>query len=177
MSQKWSTRFGSGEHELSQWYYWYIVVHHEEPRTHCTSVGSDSGPKNFILIPNGSQGAISCSLYGYTSPDHPWRTTKSIMLNNLTGSITFFTSSLDRFTSVTCAQDGFAPICEVQGTSGGSANSSILWQMPVGFHAAGQWAQARFCLFHQAYSHQWRSFYSAVAVVVLFNIPQRSRHW
>ncbi|KAI4871611.1 hypothetical protein NFI96_000999 [Prochilodus magdalenae] len=35
-----------------------IVVHQEEPRTHCTSVGSDNGSKDFILIPNSSQGAV-----------------------------------------------------------------------------------------------------------------------
>ncbi len=35
-----------------------IVVHQEQPRTHCTSVGSDNGSKDFILIPNDSHGAI-----------------------------------------------------------------------------------------------------------------------
>ncbi|KAI9536432.1 hypothetical protein NQZ68_033691 [Dissostichus eleginoides] len=34
-----------------------LVVHQEEPWTHCTSAGSDIGSKDFILIPNGSQGA------------------------------------------------------------------------------------------------------------------------
>ncbi|CAI9538629.1 unnamed protein product, partial [Staurois parvus] len=29
-----------------------IVVHQKEPRTHCTSVGSDNGSKDFILISN-----------------------------------------------------------------------------------------------------------------------------
>ncbi len=31
-----------------------IAVHQEEPRTHCTSIGSDNGSKDFIPIPNGS---------------------------------------------------------------------------------------------------------------------------
>ncbi|KAI4885480.1 hypothetical protein NFI96_027047 [Prochilodus magdalenae] len=35
-----------------------IVVHQEEPRTHCTSVGSDKGSKDFIPMPNSSQGAV-----------------------------------------------------------------------------------------------------------------------
>ncbi|KAI4896776.1 hypothetical protein NFI96_003611 [Prochilodus magdalenae] len=35
-----------------------IVVHQEEPRTHCTSVGSDSGSEDFILMPSSSQGAV-----------------------------------------------------------------------------------------------------------------------
>ena len=35
-----------------------IVVHQEEPRTYCTSVGSDHGFKDFIPIPNGSQTAV-----------------------------------------------------------------------------------------------------------------------
>ncbi|KAI4896330.1 hypothetical protein NFI96_015778 [Prochilodus magdalenae] len=35
-----------------------IVVHQEEPRTHCTSVESDNGSEDFILIPNSSQGAV-----------------------------------------------------------------------------------------------------------------------
>lgn len=34
-----------------------IVVHLDELRTDCNSVQSDSGSKDFILIPNGSQGA------------------------------------------------------------------------------------------------------------------------
>ncbi len=36
-----------------------IIVHQEEPRTHCISVGSDKGSKDFIPIPNGSQG-LAC---------------------------------------------------------------------------------------------------------------------
>lgn len=36
------------------------VVHQEEPRDHHTSVASDNGSMDFILIPNGSQGAITC---------------------------------------------------------------------------------------------------------------------
>lgn len=34
------------------------VVHQEEARTHCTSVVSNSGSKNLILITNGNQGAF-----------------------------------------------------------------------------------------------------------------------
>lgn len=29
-----------------------IIVYQEEPRTHCTSAGSDSGSKGFMLVPN-----------------------------------------------------------------------------------------------------------------------------
>ncbi|KAI4878733.1 hypothetical protein NFI96_009793 [Prochilodus magdalenae] len=35
-----------------------IVVHQEEPRTHCTSAGSDNGSEDFIPMPNSSQGAV-----------------------------------------------------------------------------------------------------------------------
>ncbi len=35
-----------------------IVMQQEEPRTQCTSVGSDNGSMDFIPIPNGSQGVI-----------------------------------------------------------------------------------------------------------------------
>lgn len=35
-----------------------IVMHQEEPRTHSIRVGSDTGFKDFILITNGSQGAV-----------------------------------------------------------------------------------------------------------------------
>ncbi|KAI4882516.1 hypothetical protein NFI96_018904 [Prochilodus magdalenae] len=35
-----------------------IVVHQEEPRTHCNSVGSDNGSKDFIPMPNSSQVAV-----------------------------------------------------------------------------------------------------------------------
>ncbi len=70
MSQRRSIGFRSGEHggqsvvtlqELpaySRHMRLGIVVHQEEPRTHCTSVGSDNGSKDFIPIPNGSQGAV-----------------------------------------------------------------------------------------------------------------------
>lgn len=41
-------------------YYCYIrpaiVYYQVEPRAHCTTVWSDTGSKDFIWIPNGSQG-------------------------------------------------------------------------------------------------------------------------
>lgn len=51
-----------------------IVMHQEEPKTHCTSVESDNSSKDFILIPTGSLGAVGypvgfCAcLHGYASP-------------------------------------------------------------------------------------------------------------
>lgn len=36
-----------------------IVIPQEDIWAHCTSVASDSGSKNLILIPNGSQGAVA----------------------------------------------------------------------------------------------------------------------
>lgn len=52
-----------------------IHMHEEEPRTHCTREEYKNGSKDFILITNGSEGAIVhhvqvwVSLYGYVSPD------------------------------------------------------------------------------------------------------------
>ena len=95
-----------------------IVVHQEEPRTYCTSVGSDHGFKDFIPIPNGSQTAVlqpvevCSSLHGYASPDHHWPTTKPVMLNDVAGSIAFSLASPDPFTSITDAQGEPALICE-----------------------------------------------------------------
>ncbi len=72
MSQRCSIGFRSGEREPIQWYQFLhppgtacilsphevgIVVHQEEPRTHCTSIESDNVSKDIIPIPNGSQGA------------------------------------------------------------------------------------------------------------------------
>ncbi len=47
---------GGGPDTLAQthWHQSYIAMHQEEPRTHCTSIGSDNGSKDFIPIPNGS---------------------------------------------------------------------------------------------------------------------------
>ncbi|KAI4885571.1 hypothetical protein NFI96_007362, partial [Prochilodus magdalenae] len=36
-----------------------IVVHQEEPRTHCTSIGSDKGSEDFIPMPNSSQEPVT----------------------------------------------------------------------------------------------------------------------
>ena len=33
-----------------------IVLHQEEPRAHCNSVGSDNYSEDFIHVPNSSQG-------------------------------------------------------------------------------------------------------------------------
>ncbi|KAI4903357.1 hypothetical protein NFI96_000121 [Prochilodus magdalenae] len=56
-----------------------IIVHQEEPRTHCTS--------------------------GYASPDHHCPTTKPVMLNHVADGITFSMASPEPVTSVTCAQE------------------------------------------------------------------------
>lgn len=61
----------------------HIVVHQQEARTHCTSIGSDNGSKDFILISNGR-----C----VEMPD------------DVTGSLTLFTVSPDPFTSGRCVQ-------------------------------------------------------------------------
>ena len=51
----------------------------------------------------------------YASPDHHWPTTKQVMLDDVTGSITFTTVSPDSFTTVTCAHCEPALICEEKG--------------------------------------------------------------
>ncbi len=47
-----------------------IVMHQEEPRTHCASVGSDNGSKDFIPIPNGRSGCHCLACRGLCIP--PW---------------------------------------------------------------------------------------------------------
>ncbi len=34
-----------------------IVLHHEEPRAHCTSIRSDNGSEDLIPVPKSSKGA------------------------------------------------------------------------------------------------------------------------
>lgn len=69
----------------------HIVVHQQEARTHCTSIGSDNGSKDFILISNGR-----C----VEMPD------------DVTGSLTLFTVSPDPFTSGRCVQGKPTLNCE-----------------------------------------------------------------
>lgn len=52
-----------------------IIMHQEEPKTSCTSEGSDNGSKDLISVPNVGQGAIiysvqvCASLHGYIHQD------------------------------------------------------------------------------------------------------------
>ena len=77
--------------------------------------------QSFILVPNSSQGTVGyeievcATLQGYASRDHHWPTTKLVMLDDVTGSITFTTVSPDSFTPVTYAQCEPALICEENG--------------------------------------------------------------
>lgn len=80
---------------------------------------------------------ICGSLRGCASPESHWPTTKPVLLND--GSITLSTASPDLFTSVGGADSKPALICE-KDNSGGPTNSGILWQMSVRLHAARQWA-------------------------------------
>lgn len=61
-----------------------IVMYQVEPRTHCTTVWSDTGSNDFIWIPNGSQGVstaeVCVSLHGYLSQGDEWPTTKPASL-------------------------------------------------------------------------------------------------
>ena len=72
-----------------------IVLHQEEPRAHCTSVRSVNRSEDFILEPNSSQGTaghdsdVCVTLHEYVSPHHHWPITKLVMLDDVTGSITF----------------------------------------------------------------------------------------
>lgn len=52
------------------------------------------------------------SVWGFISPEHHWPTTKLVMLDDITGSITFTMASPDSFTPVACAQCVSALICE-----------------------------------------------------------------
>lgn len=90
-----------------------IIVHQEEPRTHCTSTGS----ANWLKDPNIFwQSVWHCLAYSglYIAPwicfpHHNWHTNTTAMLNDLTGSITF---SIASFMSVAFAQDESALISE-----------------------------------------------------------------
>ena len=86
-----------------------IVLHQEEPRTHCTSIRFENLSEGFIPVPNRSQGTVGCdmevceTLQGYASPDHHWPTTKLVKLDDVTGSITFPRVSPDSFTCHMCS--------------------------------------------------------------------------
>lgn len=44
-----------------------IIVLQDEPKTHYTSIGSDKKFKDFIMIHNGSQGAVAKPVEVYAS--------------------------------------------------------------------------------------------------------------
>lgn len=52
-----------------------IVMYQEEPTSHCTSIMSETRSKDFVMVPNDSQGVIAqpvevcASVYGYVSLD------------------------------------------------------------------------------------------------------------
>lgn len=71
-----------------------------------------------------------------------WPITKPAMLNNFTSHIMFSEASPNPFMAVTCAQGELGLIYEKQRVLLVDLNNSCnLWQMPVGLHNAGQWAQ------------------------------------
>lgn len=47
------------------------VVHQDKPRAHCTSIRSNTGSKDLIAIPNGSQGVIALSVEDCVCVTHP----------------------------------------------------------------------------------------------------------
>ncbi|CAB1422580.1 unnamed protein product [Pleuronectes platessa] len=125
-----------------------IVLYQEEPRAHCTSVRSDNRSENFLPVPNSSQGTVGydmevcATLQGYAFPDHQRPIANPVMLNVVTGSITFTTASPDSFTPVTCAQCKPALICEEnRAPKGGPANAGVLLSIPIELHCAGLRAQ------------------------------------
>ncbi len=72
-----------------------------------------------------------------SSSDHQWSTTKPIMLDDVAGSLILSMASTDSFTSVTCSTWNCSQPRRVLGTNGGSANSGVLWQMPIKLHSTG----------------------------------------
>ncbi|KAI4902945.1 hypothetical protein NFI96_005135 [Prochilodus magdalenae] len=112
---------GQASRWASQWYQFLhsprtACILSEEPRTHCSSVGSDNGSEDYTLIHNSSQGAVvqpgQCVLPGIYLPRPSLTTTKPVMLNDVGSGITFSTASPEPVTSVTCAQVKPALICE-----------------------------------------------------------------
>lgn len=102
-----------------------VVVHQEEPRSHCITVGSDKF-KDFILIYRGL-----CVLLGICLPRPPLAPpTNWPCWMILLGSMTFSTASSDFTMSwSTGHQWRTLPILVVYG------------QMPIKLYGAGQWAQ------------------------------------
>lgn len=112
-SNRCTTGFKSGGKRASRWHqclrnlgitYTLMrpgsVLHQEELRTHCICVRPDNRSEDFILAPNSSQGTVGCDtkvcviLQGYASPDHSWSTAKLVMLDDITGSMTFTSPQL-----------------------------------------------------------------------------------
>lgn len=87
-SKRSSIRFRSDEPEDHRWHRFLHppgtactlsphVVHQEEPRTHCTSAASGNESKDFIPIPDGSQGAAAwpvqaCASIADPPPNTRW---------------------------------------------------------------------------------------------------------
>lgn len=93
----------------------------EEPRVHCTSVRSDNGSNNFMMVPNSRQ---------HASPDHHWPTTKPVMQDNVASCIMFTTASPD-FHNLHGLSVNRVPMADLLN----------LLRMPIKLHSAGLWSQ------------------------------------
>lgn len=54
----------------------------EEPRTYCTSIGSDTSFKDFILVPNSSEGSVGQHVEVCESPKNISPETITVPLPN-----------------------------------------------------------------------------------------------
>ena len=92
----------------------------EEPRARCSR--RNPGP----AAPGGTQGPLH-----QEEPRAHCTSVKSdnLLLDDVTGSITFTTMSPDSLTSITCAQCEPAHLWRELGTSLGPANSGVLWRL------------------------------------------------
>lgn len=149
---------GLNELLYSLWCYWWIRMLRYIPSqrfsiglkpVECEGQWVTSMPLSFrncldILVTWGQ--ALSCTRRnpGSSAPvsvqpskdipplDHHWPTAKTVMLDDVTGSITFLNASLDSFPSVICAQRTCSHSWRER-----SASSGVLWQMPIELHCAG----------------------------------------
>ena len=94
-------------------------------------------PGPTALTSGGLWQEVCVTLQGHASRDHHWSNAKPVMLNDVTGSITFTMACPGSFMPVTCAQCGPVLVCGEKGLPMVElANSGVLSE-----HGAELWAQ------------------------------------
>lgn len=157
--------------------------------THTYCMCSDNGSKDFIPIPDSSQGAVICYLTCRGLCVLPWIFfLRPSLTHHQTGSHLLH----HIFTPVCCMCFDFT--CSHQHrarhVSGALDDFLSLWQLPKKPFGSTQWTTERQAVMSPSWSlclivwsetvttlSYWRSLWRALVVAILFFLAERSRYW